>query len=84
MKELRCVKCKRLLFFYGGEEPEIIIEIKCTKCGFVQIWQPSKTKLGDFHSILGKTWDQANRVKRLAYEEIKRQDHEKLKTSNIA
>ena len=35
MTESRCVKCNRLLFkqvdFYGS------IEVKCNKCGFVQV-----------------------------------------------
>ncbi len=38
MTEIRCVKCKRLLFRIGGTElpgPQSIIEVKCPKCHYM-------------------------------------------------
>lgn len=52
--EVRCVKCNRL--FFRGKMDKAEIEIKCPKCGYVQIIKLATQTTGDVRRIYaGKT-----------------------------
>lgn len=72
MTEIRCKKCKGLLFKADGKASEIMgyIEIKCRKCGSLNGWKPPLHPLFPNANFAGN--DFRRKIDKAIIEELKK------------